>query len=75
MPPFTFSQLDAALDHGEVQMIRPQGDWVTVRRAGRTKQARYRYIPVIMENNVSTCISEASEGRGFPGVRIRLDMV
>lgn len=66
----TFSDIETALAIGKVEMKRPWGDWVPVRRRGRTINTQTeKRIPVYLEN-VEGAISTASAAFGYPDVRI-----
>lgn len=68
----TFADIERALDAGKLEMMRPWGDWVPVRRHGRTVQASrtIRHLEVWMENEVEALISSNEEQYGFPHCRI-----
>lgn len=67
----TFEAIEAALDAGKLEMIRPWGDWVKVRRRAPTANANGgRIIHVWMENQVEASVSTESAKVGFPDVRI-----
>lgn len=69
----TREQIVAALDAGHLEMIRPQGDWVRVRRRRNIVSSRERragYLSVWMEGAVEAVISRADERDGFPGIRV-----
>lgn len=71
IPPITFDQIEAALKAGKVEMQRPWGDWVPVRRRGVTEwSGDYGRLPVFMENQVESTISTEGAKVGFHGVRI-----
>lgn len=67
----TFEEIEAALDAGKLEMIRPWGDWVRVRRMGRTINAgKHRRLNVYMEKEVEAYVSTESAAIGYPDVRI-----
>lgn len=68
----TFEQIEAELDAGHLEMVRPWGDWVPVRRRAATINGggNYRIIPVYMEGFVEASITNASAQLGYPDVRI-----
>jgi hypothetical protein len=72
-----FAEAERALDAGTLEMQRPWGDWVPVRRAGSTKlQAKanykpWRYVEVWMEAEVISAISEAWDRFNQPHIRER----
>lgn len=69
--PLTFSQIEAALAAGNLEMQRPWGDWVPVRRRAVNERAKdHILVPVYMENEVEGTISTNTAQWGFPGIRI-----
>lgn len=68
----TFEEIERALDAGKLEMMRPWGDWVPVRRRGSSakQSATYTIIPVFMENEVEASITSDGAKLGFPDVRI-----
>lgn len=74
----TFDEAERALDAGKLEMQRPWGDYVPVRRRYRTTLSgisgrsgtRWRMIEVWMEAEVVASISEAWDGIDQPGLRI-----
>lgn len=70
--PVTFEQIEAALDARKLEMMRPWGDWVPVRRRGNTvRSGRANFIlPVFMEHDVEASISSHGAINGFVDCRI-----
>lgn len=65
----TFEQIERALDAGKLEMVRPWGDWVKVRRRGRTvKAGGYVRTEVFMENQVEACVSSYAAKFDYPGI-------
>ncbi len=73
MPGPTFQQIEAALDTGELLMLRPHGDYVYARRRGKTFcTVAGLCIPVWMEAEVQCTIASHDLKAGFKGFRIIL---
>lgn len=66
----TFVQIVAALDAGKLEMQRPWGDWVPVRRRNKKHHRAKGRLDVWMENQVEANIFATGEADGFPDVRI-----
>lgn len=67
----TRSDVERALDAGKLEMQRPQGDWVPIRRRGRTIRTNHGWtVPVWMEAEVEANITQSDEACGFGFVRI-----
>jgi hypothetical protein len=66
----TLAEIERALDAGKLQMMRPWGDWVTVRRRSDVTASHAGYVPIYMENQVEACIAPSDERMGFPLLRI-----
>lgn len=72
----TFDQAMTALDAGKLEMMRPWGDWVRVRRrpserlGPASNGTRWRMVDVWMEAEVVSLISEASDRFGQPYLRV-----
>lgn len=71
----TFAEIAAALDAGKLEMRRPHGDWILVRRRKPTRSgeggvARPDRICVWMEGQVQACIHASEQRFGFSGIRI-----
>lgn len=67
----TFEQIEAALDAGKLEKMRPWGDFVRVRRREATRVSKlHRTIEIYMENKVEACISTAEQKLGWHGYRI-----
>ena len=71
----TRGQVLAALDAGTLQMMRPWGDFVPVRRRSKVRHCERacpdRYVAIVwMEAEVEGFISHVDERHGFPFLRI-----
>lgn len=67
----TFEQIEKALDAGKLEMMRPWGDYVRVRRREVTRvSGPYKRIEIFMENQVMACISTTAAKFNWNGYRV-----